>query len=240
MPVDQFTVSAESIREKERHHGCAMDSDPAQLRIAGKFVPAAGELIALRKLLRHRGQLMEHRSPHILHMQKALLQMNVQLSQAVSDITGVTEQTIILAILAGERDPQELAALREPGCKKSAEEIGKALTGTWREEHLFILKQSMEIYTFYTEQIRACDAEIERVYGMTRPEWEAGEVKPMSERKRNSHSKNRPHNPESIRKHLKRISGVDLSVVNGFGVSLAQTVIMECGTDTPAPTADAV
>jgi transposase len=198
--------------------------------LEASFRPQA-ELIALRTLLRHRSQLVEHRSPHIQHMQKALLQMNVQLSQAVTDITGVTGQTIITAILAGERDPVKLAALREPGCKKSEEEIGRALTGTWREEHLFVLKQSMEMYDFYTQQIWACDDEIERVYSLTRPDWEVGELKPLSIRKRSSHSKNRPHNPESIRKHLKRISGVDLSVVDGFGVSLAQTVIMECGMD---------
>ena len=146
-------------------------------------------------------------------------------------MTGVTGQTIIRAILAGERDPQNLAGLREPGCKKSVEEIGKALTGTWREEHLFILKQSLEIFDFYTRLIQACDEEIEREYRLTRPDWEAGEVRQLEPRKRNSHSKNRPHNPEGIRKHLKRISGVDLSVVDGFGVSLAQTVIMEVGTD---------
>jgi len=198
--------------------------------LEGSFRPQA-ELIALRTLLRHRSQLVEHRSPHIQHMQKALLQMNVQLSQAVTDITGVTGQTILYAILAGERDPQKLAALREPGCKNSEEEIGKALTGTWREEHLFVLKQSMEMYAFYTQQIQACDDEIERVYSLTRADWEPGELKPPSSRKRNSHSKNRPQNPESIRKHLKRISGVDLSAVDGFGVSLAQTVLMEVGTD---------
>lgn len=198
--------------------------------LESSFRPQA-ELIALRTLLRHRSQLIEHRSPHIQHMQKALLQMNVQLSQAVSDVTGITGQAIICAILAGERDPKKLAALREPGCKKSEEEIGKALTGTWREEHLFVLKQSMEMYTFYTEQVRACDEEIERVYGETRPDWDAGEVQPLSKRKRNSHSKNKPQNAESIREHLKRISRVDLSVIDGFGVSLAQTVIMECGTD---------
>jgi transposase len=190
-----------------------------------------GELVALRTLLRHRSQLVEHRSPHIQHMQKALLQMNIQLSQAVTDMTGMIGQTIIRAILAGERDPQTLAAMREPGCKKSEEEIGRALTGTWREEHLFILKQSMELYDFYSQEILACDEEIERVYGMTRLDWDAGDVKPLSAKKRNSHSKNAPHNPEGIRKHLKRISGVDLSVVDGFGVSLAQTVIMEVGTD---------
>src|SRR5215211_8186402 len=121
--------------------------------LEGSFRPQ-GDLVALRTLLRHRSQLVEHRSPHIQHMQKALLQMNVQLSQAVTDITGLTGQKIIRAILAGVRDPQMLAAMREPGCKKSEEEIGKALTGTWREEHLFMLKQSMAMYDFYTEQIR--------------------------------------------------------------------------------------
>jgi transposase len=198
--------------------------------LEGSFRPQ-GDLVALRTLLRHRSQLVEHRSPHIQHMQKVLLQMNVQLSQAVTDVTGLTGLKIIRAILAGERDPQTLAALREPGCKKSAEEIGRALTGTWREEHIFILKQSMMLYDFYTEQIQACDLEIERLYGLTRPDWESGEVQPLTKRKKNSHSKNLPHHAEEVRKHLKRISGVDLSLVDGFGVSLAQTVIMEVGTD---------
>ncbi len=198
--------------------------------LESSFRPQA-DLIGLRTLLRHRSQLIEHRSPHIQHMQKALLQMNVQLSQAVSDITGITGLKIISAILNGERSPEKLADLREPGCKKSAEEIGKALTGTWREEHLFVLKQSMEMYAFYTEQIFVCDEEIERTYGQLRADRETDEVQPLSKRKRNSHSKNKPANSENIRQHLKRISGVDLSVVDGFGVSLAQTVIMECGTD---------
>ena len=190
-----------------------------------------GELAALRTLLRHRGQLLEHRAPHVLHMQKALLQMNVQLSQALSDVTGDTGQAIIRAIIAGERDPQKLAELRNRQCKKSVEEIGKALTGTWREEHLFVLKQALELYDFYTKQVESCDIEIERMYALTRPDWEAGQVKPLTAKKRKSKSKNAPEQKEEIRKHLKRISGVDLSVVDGFGVSLAQTVIMEVGTD---------
>ena len=120
--------------------------------LEGSFRPQ-GDLVALRTLLRHRGQLIEHRSPHIQHMQKALLQMNVQLTQAVTDITGLTGLKIIRAILAGERDPQTLATLREPGCKKNEEDIGKALTGTWREEHLFVLQQSVQLYDFYAQQI---------------------------------------------------------------------------------------
>ena len=190
-----------------------------------------GELVALRTLLRHRAQLVEHRSPHIQHMQKALLQMNVQLSQALSDVTGETGLSIIRAIVSGERDPQKLAAFRDRNCKKSAEEIGKALTGTWRTEHLFIVKQSLELYDFYTQQVEACDAEIDRLYALMRPDWEVGELKPLPKKKRNSHSKNAPKSKEAIRTHLKRLSGVDLSVVDGFGVSLAQTVIMEVGTD---------
>lgn len=190
-----------------------------------------GDLVGLRTLLRHRGQLVDHRSPHVQHMQKALLQMNVQLSQAVSDVTGQTGQAILRAIVAGERDPQKLAALRDRNCKKSEEEIAKALTGTWGEEYLFILKQALELYDYYTGQLEACDAQIERMYALTRLEWEAGELKPLSTRKRNAHSKNAPKDQQAIRQHLKRVSGVDVSVVDGFGVSLAQTVIMEVGTD---------
>jgi transposase len=198
--------------------------------LKGSFRPQ-GDLVALRTLLRHRSQLLEHRAPHIQHIQKALLQMNIQLTQAVTDVMGVTGQKIIRAIMAGERNPETLAALREPGCKHSVEEIEKALTGTWREEHLYVLKQSLEIYDFYSHQITECNDEIETRYAVVRPEWTAGELAAWKAKKSNSHSKNAPQNQEEIRKHLKRISGVDISVVYGFGVSLAQTVIMEVGTD---------
>jgi transposase len=198
--------------------------------LESSFRPQA-DLVALRTLLRHRSQLLEHRAPHIQHMQKALLQMNVQLSQALSDVTGETGLAIIRAIVAGERDSQKLAEMRDRNCKKSEEEIGKALTGTWRQEHLFVLKQSLELYDFYTKQIESCDEEIDRMYALTRPDWEEGELQPLPQKKRNSHSKNAPQKKEEIRQHLKRISGVDLSVVDGFGVSLAQTVVMEVGTD---------
>lgn len=106
--------------------------------LADSFRPEAN-LIALRSLLRHRAQLIQHRSPHILHMQKAMLYMNMQLAQVLSDITGETGLRIVRAIVAGERDPHKLAALRNYRCQKDEAEIAKALTGTWREEHLFIL-----------------------------------------------------------------------------------------------------
>lgn len=198
--------------------------------LKGSFRPQ-GDLVALRTLLRHRSQLVEHRSPHIQHMQKALLQMNIQLSQAVTDVTGRTGQKIIRAIVAGLRDSEQLASLRDPGCKHSAEEIGKALTGTWREEHLYVLKQSLELYDIYTEKIEACDAEISRQYGVTRPEWESRELPGIPDKKRNAHSKNAPKEAREIREHLYRINGVDLSLVDGMGISLAQTVTMEVGSN---------
>jgi hypothetical protein len=198
--------------------------------LESSFRPQA-DLVALRTMLRHRSQLLEHRAPHVQYMQKALLQMNVQLSQALSDVMGETRRAIIRAIVAGERTPQLLAAFREPNCKKSEEEIGKALTGNWREEHLFVLKQSLALYDFYTQQLEACDEEIDRVYALIRPDWEAGELPPIPKKKQNTHSKNAPEGAKEIRQHLKRINGVDLSLVDGFGVSLAQTVTMEVGSD---------
>ena len=198
--------------------------------LKGSFRPQ-GDLVALRTLLRHRNQLVEHRSPHIQHMQKALLQMNIQLSQAVTDVTGMTGQKIIRSIVNGERNARVLAGFRDPGCKHSEEEIEKALTGTWREEHLYILKQSLELYDFYTEKVEACDEEISRRYGMTRPDWASRELPAIPDKKRNSHSKNAPKDAKEIREHLYRINGVDLSLVDGMGISLAQTVTMEVGSN---------
>jgi len=198
------------------------------------FRPDA-DLIALRSLLRHRAQLVEHRSPHILHMQKALTQMNIRLDQAVSDVTGQTGLAIIRAIVAGERDPHKLAALRNPRCKKSEEEIAQALTGTWRAEHLFVLKQSLEFYDFYTRQIEACDLEIERTYSAIRPDWpdpSPDDQEPLPPNKRSSHSKNlSKESPVHVRQHLRRITGIDLTAVDGLSLDLAQKIVSEIGTD---------
>jgi len=171
--------------------------------LESSFRPQA-ELVALRTMLRHRSQLLEHRAPHIQHMQKALLQMNVQLSQALSDVTGETGLAIIRAIVAGERDPQKLAGMRDRNCKKSEEEIGKALTGTWRTEHLFIVKQSLELYDFYTKQVEESDAEIDHMYALIRPDWESGELKPLPQKKRNSHSKTCTEPVEVMRQRTRK------------------------------------
>jgi len=200
--------------------------------LESSFRPEA-DLIALRTLLRHRAQLIQHRAPHVLHMQKALLQMNIQLSQALSDVVGVTGQAILRAIIAGERDPRELAKLRNYRCKKDEEEIVKALTGTWRKEHLFVLEQSLAFYDFYTAQITTCDEEIERSYTLIRPNSgndDFDDQSPLPTGKRTSPSKNAPQNVQ-VRKHLKRITGVDITAVHGISASLAQTIVIEVGTD---------
>jgi transposase len=94
-------------------------------------------------------------------MQKALEQMNVKLTEVVSDITGMTGQRIIAAVLNGERDPATLARLRDPKCKNDLETIAKALEGTWRPEHLFALRQAYDLYHFHHQQIAQCDATIQ-------------------------------------------------------------------------------
>ena len=203
--------------------------------LTASFRPEA-DLVALRTLLRHRAQLLAHRAPHILHMQQALLQMNIQLSPVLSDLTGLTGQRIMRAIIAGERDPQRLAALRNDRCKKEADEIAMALTGTWREEHLFVLAQALALVDFYTTQLSACDAQIERVFSVIKPRFEttcegaeAAPMAPPPRRKPHSNSKNTPEG--NTRAHILRITGVDLVAVHGMSDSIAQTIMSEIGTD---------
>ena len=156
-----------------------MDSDLAQLGLLKASFRPDADLVALRTLLRHRAQRIQHRAPHVLHMQKALLQMNIQLSQVLSDVTGATGQRIIRAIVAGERDPRTLAALRNYRCQKDGDEIALALTGTWREEHLFVLKQALALFDFYTAQLSECDAQIEHAFSVITPRFEPAPEVPL-------------------------------------------------------------
>ena len=203
--------------------------------LAASFRPEA-DFVALRTLLRHRAQRIEHRAPHVLHMQKALLQMHIQLSQALSEVTGDTGQRIIRAMVAGERDPQHLADVRNDRCKKDAQEIALALTGTWREAHLCVLKQALALFDFYTAQLSEGDAQSERALAVIKPHFEPApaapvpaEAAPPPRRKPHAHSKNTPE--VDTRAHILRITGVDLVAVHGISDSLAQTILAEIGTD---------
>jgi transposase len=196
--------------------------------LAGSFRPEA-EMCALRAYLRHRATLLEHRAAHIQHMQKALQQMNVLLTQVLSDITGETGLAIIRAIVAGDRDPVQLAQLRNPRCKSSEEEIAKALTGHYRAEHVFALKQALALFHFYTQQLRECDTEIERQFKAIKPVTR-DDLPPLdSEDKRDSHSKNAPS--YDARTLLYQITGVDLVAISGLNAVTVQTIVSEIGTD---------
>jgi len=194
--------------------------------LRNSFQPEA-EMRALRSYLRQRSMLLEHRAAHIQHMQKAMQQMNVQLTQAVDDITGSTGLTIIRAIVAGERDPQLLATYRQPGCAKSAAEIAKALTGHYQAEHVFALKQALLLYDTYTEQVQACDVEIERQLQALTPQTDDELPPPRQRSKAASASKNGPR--YDARGLLYQATGVDLCAIDGLGPTTVQQILFEIG-----------
>lgn len=196
--------------------------------LTNSFRPDA-EMCALRAYLRHRADLLQHRAAHIQHMQKALQQMNIQLAQVLTHITGDTGMAILRAIVAGERDGVKLAQLRDMRCKSSAETIAKALTGTWKEEHLFVLQQSLELYDFYTRQVAKCDAQIQQHYATMKPRWEGTPSPTAPITPRRHPSKNEP--AFDARADIVRLTGVDIAAVTGIGASLAQTILSEIGTD---------
>jgi transposase len=121
--------------------------------LAGAFRPD-DQMCVLRSYMRQRAMLVTYAGQHVQHLQKALVQMNLQLGLVLEDITGATGLRIIRAILDGERDPQRLAALRHGRCKHSAATIAQALEGDWREEHLFALEQALELIEAYQAKNR--------------------------------------------------------------------------------------
>jgi hypothetical protein len=160
-------------------------------------------------------------------MQKALHLMNLQLTNVISDITGKTGMAVIRDIVAGECDPVRLAQYRDPRCAKSEEEIAKALTGNYRQEHVFALKQALALYDFYTEQLRECDAEIEQLYANFEPAVDVV-LQPLPPKPKRRQS-NAPD--YDLRSYLYRIAGVDLTQVHGLDSVLAQEIISEIGLD---------
>ena len=188
------------------------------------------EIRVIRTYWRQRNDLVQSASRHILRMQKALTQMNVQLANVLSDISGATGQAIIKAILAGERDPHKLAALRDPRVKASKEQIASYLEGHWQGDLLFLLKQEQEAYEFCQQQIAACDREIEH-YLHGREDRSAGAPLPEESRK-NRLLKKKGHKPQfDLRAGLFRLSGTDLTQIDGIDVRTAATILSEAGWD---------
>jgi len=198
--------------------------------LTASFRPAE-DMRVLRAYLRQRAMLVEHRAGHIQHLQKALQQMNVQLTQVLSDITGTTGLPIIRAIGAGARDPQVLARLRHGRCPRREAEIAKALSGHYRPAHGFALKQALALYDFYTAQVQECDTYIEQHYAAIKPAYDEQTPPPPlgPDPKPNSHAKNAP--AFDVRACLYRILGFDLTATEGLEASSAQVLLSEIGTD---------
>ena len=194
--------------------------------LSGAFRPDA-EIRRLRSYLRQRVMLVQYASHHIQHMQKALTQMNVKLHHVISNITGKTGMEIMEAIVGGQRDPVQLAQLRDPRIKADEATIAKSLQGHWREEHIFELTQALELYRFYQDKIAECDREIEAQ--LERFEDHSNGDPPAAKSGRRRSKGNAPR--FDVWTHLYRMTGVDLTQIDGVDAYTALKVVSEIGTD---------
>jgi transposase len=181
----------------------------------------------LRAYLRQRGNVIRYAGRHIQHMAKALEQMNLKLNLVLRDLTGLTGRKIIQAILRGTRDPHKLAALRHPHCKASVGQIAQALTGSYRDEHLFSLRQAYEAWQFYQKQLDGVDEQIDQQLQRMKTDRA---LPPLAARRPTRGR--RPNDPRfDVRQALYYVVGLDLTEIEGFDEVTALTVISELGTD---------
>lgn len=183
------------------------------------------EVCVLRAVVRHRDTLLREQGAQVQRMQKSLVQMNLQLPEVISDVVGVTGQAIIRAILAGERDPQRLARLRHARVKAGEAQIVRALQGNWREEHLFVLGQAVELFDAYQGQVAKCDVKLESLLG----KMEQHDAMPEPTAKSRVKIKNAPK--FDLHAALFRWCGVDLTRIDGLAVTTVLKVLCEVGPD---------
>lgn len=195
----------------------------------GSFIPEMN-IRALRDLIRHRANLLRYRAAHIQHMQKILQQMNLKLTNVISDITGTTGMHILRAIVAGKTDPEYLSSFRDPHCKKSQTEIELSLQGNYRVEYIFQLKQMLDLYDYYSSLVAQLDTQTETMYAQLPPLVNPNE-RPLKPLKRNVHKKAKNAPTFDLRTQLYRICGVDLVQVDGLNTSTVQDIITDIGTD---------
>lgn len=184
-------------------------------------------ILALRGYHRQRQMQIRYAASHVNHIQKALEQMNVKRTEVVSDVMGLTGRRILDAILAGERDPQTLGAMRDPKCKNDLEVIAKALEGTWRPEHLFELKQAYELYQFHHRQIAECDTQIAAELAKLP---DRSDAKPLTAKPRRCGRKANDLHFDACGP-LFRALGVDLTEIEGIDVGTALVILSEIGVD---------
>lgn len=210
-------------------HGCGL--------LRGSFRP--GEAISrLRAMQRQVANLVAERTRCVQWMQKSLDQMNVQVHRAVTDLTGTTGMAIVRAIVAGERDPERLAALRDPRCRKSVKDIARYLTGTWREEHLFNLASALRLFGAFEQEIASYEGRLaEEIEALQPPERRDQPVPAHPNRAKERTIRARGEQP--MRTTLFRFAGVDLTRIDGISAGVARVVLTEVGNDLSAfPTED--
>ena len=197
--------------------------------LRGSFRPGE-DICCLRALIRERNTIVDQRSDWVRRMQKSLDQMNICVHHAVSDITGLTGMAIIRAIISGERDPRALASLRDCRCQKSEDRIAEELTGNFRLEHLFNLGQALKIYDQLCGVIANYDAEILKYVNSLQPPGskDSSAPPPASRAKATKFSK---LGQEPMRQALYRMSGFDLTTIDGIGVDTAAVIMSELGPD---------
>jgi len=194
--------------------------------------PPSDEIRTARTLWRHRGGLVAQASSAIQRMQKALTEMNIQLANVLSDLSGVSGRRILQAILKGERDPKVLATLADPNVKASRTVIAKSLQGNWRDELLFVLQQEVAMYRMYQERMAACDQKLQGQLQAIESKVDVA-AQPLGPRPKGKRA--RGNAPQfDLRTELYRITGVDWTLVDGIDVPVAQSVIAEVGVDLSA------
>ena len=207
----------------QRLHSCGL--------LAAAFRPD-DQVVVLRGYLRQRHMLAAFAAQHVQHMHKALELLNVKLPEVVSDVTGVTGMAIIQAILAGERDPATLAKLRDRRCQQDEAAIARALQGNWRAEHLFALRQAVDLHAFYLGRIAECDKAVEAHLLTFADKSDGVSLPPRPPGKRKYRRKHQAGLPSfDARTRLYRVSGVDLTRIEGIEENTALTLLGEVGLD---------
>jgi transposase len=189
------------------------------------------QVVVLRSYLRQRQMLIRYAGQHVQHMQKALEQMNVKLTEVVSDVTGVTGMAIIQAILDGKRDPLELAKLRNENCKRTEAEIARALYGNWRAEHLFALRQAVTLHAFYRKQLQECDVQLQACLATFEDQSKGRPCPPRTRRRPYRRRINSNELAFDLESMLYRMSGVNLTVLEAIDANTALVLLSEIGPD---------
>jgi transposase len=205
----------------QRLHSCGL--------LTGSFRPAE-PVCMLRTLVRDKANLVAEAGDWLRRMQKSLDQRNVRVHRAVSDLDGATGMAIVRAIVKGERDPRQLAQLRDRRCHKSEEEIAEQWSGHGREDHWFSWQQALRMYDAIQERIADYEQEILRKLAEREREECRGQEAPKVKNPQKAKSI-RKRGEEPLRQALYRMSGLDLTTIDAIGVGAVEVVISEYGAD---------